>query len=33
MLDDAAKGKGSDIRVADAATLLAEATVMGPDTA
>jgi Fe-S oxidoreductase len=26
MLDDAAKGKGSDIRVADAATLLAEST-------
>jgi hypothetical protein len=27
MLDDAAKGKGSDVRVADAATLLAESTL------
>ncbi|HET9671808.1 MAG TPA: (Fe-S)-binding protein [Actinomycetota bacterium] len=29
MLDDAAKGKGSDLRVADAATLLAESTLSG----
>jgi hypothetical protein len=27
MLDDAAKAKGSDVRVADVATLLAEATL------